>query len=214
MDGDPARREKAVEDAINFYRLAAKRVKLTVCNTMTGELKNPDKNIPYSDYAKHGSGIATESQWQWAVEGFKKLGKFAEEMGFKFAVETHMGYLHDYPLVAKELVDRIDSPAVGVNLDYGNAFEMTDKLPLADTIKKIANRLYYVHLKNSVTLPEGGRLATGLADGEINHREFLKLLKEIGYSGPICIEAPRAGDREWYARQDAAYMKELLKELD
>jgi len=216
MTDHSARREKEIEEAMNFYRLAAKRVKLTVCNTMTGSLMNPDKNIPYAHdtYDKHGSFVATRAQWQAAVDGFKKLGKFAEEIGFKFAFETHMGNLHDYPLVAKELVDRINSPAVGVNLDYGNAVYMSDNPPLADTIRKIAGRIYYVHLKNSVAFPNGGRLATGLADGEINHREYLKLLKEIGYSGPICIEAPRAGDREWYARQDAAYMKVLMNELD
>lgn len=215
MAGDPAKREKEIENAINFFRLAAKRVKLTVCNTMTGELKNPDKNIPYTynTYNKHGSFVATQTQWQAAVDGFKKLGKMAEELGFKFAFETHMGYLHDYPLVAKDLVDRIDSPAVGVNLDYGNAFEMPDNPPLADTIKKIANRIYYVHLKNAVSLPNGGYLATGLADGEINHREYLKLLMEIGYTGPVCVEAPRSGDREWFAQGDAVYIRKLMQEL-
>lgn len=212
MDGDPAKREKEIENTINFFRLAAKRVKFAVCNTMTGTLI--DKKIPYSyqNYAEHGSALATKEQWQWAVEGFKKLGKFAEEMGFKFAFETHMGYLHDYPLVAKDLVDRIDSPAVGVNLDYGNAFELANNPSLAETIRKIASRIFYVHLKNAVKLQGGGWLATSLAEGEINHREYLKLLQEIGYSGPICVEAPRSGDREWFAQADAAYIRKLMKE--
>lgn len=214
MDSDPAKREKEIEGAIKFYRLAARRVKLTVCNTMAGSLIN--KKIPYSyqHYAEHGSAMATKKQWQWAVEGFKKLGKFAEDMGFKFAFETHMGCLHDYPLVAKDLVDRIDSPAVGVNLDYGNAFELANNPPLAETIRRIGSRIFYVHLKNAVKLQGGGWLATSLAEGEINHREYLKLLMKIGYTGPICVEAPRSGDREWFAQEDAAYIRKLMKELN
>lgn len=216
MANDPVRREKEIADATRFYRLAAERVKLTVCNTTTGSLMNPDKNVSYTynTYHKHGSFVATPAHWQAAIDGFKTLGKLAEELGFKFAFETHMGYLHDYPLVTKDLVDRIDSPAVGVNLDYGNAVYMPDNLPMAETIKKISSSLFYVHLKNSMPLPDGGRLATGLADGEINHREYLRLLKEVGYSGPICIEAPRAGDRECFAQQDVVYLKKLLHEMD
>ena len=57
-------------------------------------------------------------------------------------------------------------------------------------------------------------MATGLADGAINHREYLRLLRQHGFSGPICIEAPRAGDREWFAQQDIAYLKALLGDLD
>jgi sugar phosphate isomerase/epimerase len=38
-------------------------------------------------------------------------------------------------------------------------------------------------------------------------------LKEAGYDGPICIEAPRSGDREWFAQADIAYLKALLKDL-
>ena len=52
-----------------------------------------------------------------------------------------------------------------------------------------------------------------LADGEINTRHLLRLLKKSGYEGPICLEGPRAGDREWFARQDVSYVRKLLVEL-
>ena len=59
-------------------------------------------------------------------------------------------------------------------------------------------------------VPGAGRVATGLGEGEINHREYVQLLLQHGYTGPICIEAPRSGDREWYAQQDLAYIKTVL----
>ena len=42
----------------------------------------------------------------------------------------------------------------------------------------------------------------------------MRLLLAAGYDGPLCIEAPRAGDREWFARQDLAYLKAVLRDLE
>ena len=210
MPDDAAVREKEIETKAQFFRLATKRFDLTVCNTTTGWLNNPD--IPYYEYDKHGSGMATEDQWAWATEGFQILGDLAEELGFRLAFETHMCILHDLPVAAKTLVDRIGKTSVGINLDYGNTVYLSKNLPLEETIAAVKDRIYYIHLKNSVGLFSGGRLATALGDGQINHREYLKLLKEIGYQGPICTEAPRPGDREWYAQQDLAYLKSVMRE--
>ena len=180
---------------------------------MAGSLLNTDKSIPGFNYDKHGSYAATEDQWKWASEGFKVLGKLAEKLKFKFAFEAHMNYIHDLPQAAKKLVDMIDIPSVGVNLDYGNTVYFKDKPSLKDAIVGLKDSLYYVHLKNSVGLRDGSRLPTGLGEGEINHREYIRLLNENNYTGPVCIEAPRGGDRELYAKQDIEYIKSVIKDL-
>ncbi len=212
MTDDAARRNAEVESAVRFYRLAAERVKLTVCNVMAGSLRNPDKGIPYSEYSKHGSAVATEDHYRWAAEGFKVLGRMAEELKFRFAFEIHMGYLHDLPASTKKLVDLIGSPAVGALLDHGNVVYFPGAPALKDTIPLLGKGLFYVHLKNSVGV-SGGRFPVGMGEGEINHREYLRLLKENGFSGPVCVEAPRQGDREWYAQQDIAYIKAVIREV-
>jgi sugar phosphate isomerase/epimerase len=213
MTDDAARRNAEVESAVRFYRLAAERVKLTVCNIMAGSLRNPDKGIPYGEYSKHGSAVATDDHYRWAAEGFKVLGRMAEELGFRFAFEIHMGYLHDLPAPTKKLVDTIGSPAVGALLDHGNVVYFPGAPSLRDSISLLGKSLFYVHLKNSVGLREGGRFPVGMGDGEINHREYMRLLKENGFNGPVCIEAPRQGDREWYARQDIGYIKSVIEDV-
>jgi sugar phosphate isomerase/epimerase len=213
MTPDPARRAREVEEVKSFYRLAARRFKLSVCNTFTGPLKNPDASVPYYIYEKQGSAVATPDQWKWAVEGFKSLGALAAELGFRFAFETHMTYLHDLPATARQLVDRIGCPSVGVNLDYGNTVYFPKHPSLKEAISEIGPSLYYVHLKNCQISDGNERARVGLADGDINHREYLRLLAEAGYRGPLCIEAPRPGDREWYARQDIAYLKSVIADL-
>jgi sugar phosphate isomerase/epimerase len=212
---DAAARAKEIEEGIRFYRMAKDRLKarLTVSNAFTGGLRNPDKNIPYGAYERQGSGCATEDQWKWATEGYRIIGDAVAKLGVRLAFETHMGYLHDTPLAAKKLVDMIGKPFIGINLDYGNAVYFQTNPSLAETIKALGASTFYTHLKNSIAIPSGGRVPTGLADGQINHREYLRLLKESGFTGPIGIEAPRPGDREWYAVQDLTYIRSVMKDL-
>ena len=210
---DEATRKAEVEDGISFYRMASERVQLSVCNVMAGSLRNPDMSVPYGAYDQQGSGVATEDHYSWAAEGYRELGAMAEELGFKMAFELHMGYLHDLPEPSMKLLGMVDSSAVGANLDYGNIVYFPSAPSLADTIDSLGDKLYMVHLKNSI--PTGdGRVPVGLGDGIVNHREYLQLLKDSGFDGPICIEAPRPGDREWFAREDIAYLRSVLKDLD
>ncbi len=207
-------RESEIDAAISFFKMASQMFNLTVCNTFAGSLTNKTPGVPYSEYEKHGSFIATEDQWAWAAEGFKTIGEVAAELNFKLAFETHMCYIHDLPEAAKKLTDLIGKSSVGINLDFGNAVYFKKAPGLSDTINLIKDNLYYVHLKNSVAAVDGKRTPTGLGEGEINHRAYLKQLKSVGYNGPICIEAPRAGDREWFAQTDLAYIKSVMKDLD
>jgi sugar phosphate isomerase/epimerase len=211
---DPKEREREVKDAVWFYRHVAQRFGVRWVNLLTGGLHNPDEKVPYFEYTKHGSFIATEAQWDWQVKGCRDLADGLAGVDIRFGFETHMVYLHDTLAAVTKLVRRIDRPSIGVNLDYGNLVDFPDPPSLEDTFASVAGILHYVHLKNSVSVRGApGRIPTGLADGEINTRHVLRLLKKSGYEGPICLEGPRAGDREWFARQDVAYVRKLLAEL-
>jgi 2-keto-myo-inositol isomerase len=213
LDGTEAERAQEMEEMIKFYELASSRFQLSICNTFAGPLLNPAKGVSYFECTKHGSFIVRKEQWEYAVNGFKALGELAQKLGFRFAFETHMNYLHDTIESACRLVRDIDSPAVGINLDYGNLVYFQDVPPLKDTIGMAGEKLFYVHLKNSIGLPGGGRIGAGLGEGDINNREFLKILKETGYDGPLCVEVPRSGDREEFAENDLRYLRKLIEAI-
>ncbi len=211
---DAAERDREVEDAIAFYRHVSERLGVRTVNLLTGALRNPDSSIPYSEYTSHGSFTATDEQWEWQVDGCRRMADGLDDLEIRFGFETHMVYLHDTVDAARRLVERIDRPSIGVNLDYGNMVEFEERPSLEEAVRGLGERIHYVHLKNSAPLRGGaGRLPTGLGEGEINNRQFVRLLMEIGYDGPICVEAPRPGDREWYAQQDLAYLRALLADL-
>lgn len=214
MQPDPSARAMELDTMRELYEQAARRFQLTVCNTMTGPLLNSDQTVTHRDYEKHGSAIATPAQWNAAVDGFKELGAMAATLGFRFAFETHPNFLHDLPQPSLELVQRIGSAQVGLNLDYGNIIHFKEHPSLEATLELIADKLFYVHVKNYGRLHFSGDLfPTSLADGLINHREFIRLLQHHNYQGPLCVEAPRPGDRERFAEEDCSYAKTLLATL-
>lgn len=213
MNPDPSVREREIERMTTFYELAAQRFPLTVCNAMTGTLRNPDPAAPPREYELHGSGAATPDHWRWAAEGYQQIARVAEKLGFRLAFEIHPNYLHDTVPATMRLVREIGAPHVGVNLDYGNLVYFKKPPSLKEAVEQTRSALYLVHLKNSIGLHGGQRFPVGLGDGDINHREFLALLKASGYDGPICIEAPRPGDREHFAVQDLAYIRSVLEAL-
>jgi sugar phosphate isomerase/epimerase len=250
---DAGERAREIEAGLAFYERAKARLgdRFTLSNAFTGTLTNPDKSVPYSQYERNGSGCATEAHWTWAAEGYRLIGDAVARLGIRLAFETHMGYLHDTPQAAMKLVDRIGRPCIGINLDYGNAVYFPANPSLAETIPALGRRIFYTHLKNSLALPGGGRIQTALGDGDINHREYLRLLREvlaelpakyangrekeslsrffaclagslptsargsrdIGFTGPIGIEAPRPGDRESFAKPDLTYIRSVVRDL-
>jgi sugar phosphate isomerase/epimerase len=212
-EGTGAEKEQEMEELISFYEKASSRFQLSICNTFVGPIMNPDKNIPYEEYTRHGSYTANEEHWKWAVDSFKILGRLAVKLGFVFAFETHMCYLNDTMESTLRLVREIASPVVGINLDYGNLVCFRNPPSLKDCVDQSGRKLFYVHLKNSEALSGGGRIEIGLGEGDINNREFLKILKETGYAGPVCIEVPRRGDREWFVRKDMEYLQKLMEEI-
>ncbi|MCM8785194.1 MAG: sugar phosphate isomerase/epimerase [Candidatus Omnitrophica bacterium] len=214
MDENPDVRKKELDEAINFYKKASKYFKLTVCNIMTGVLVNP--SYSYFEFDRHGSFFANEKHWHWAIEGFKILGDLAEQLNFYFAFETHMCFLHDTIESSRKLVDLIDKKNVGINLDYANIICFKNPPSIKEAVERCGEKLYYVHLKNLFKI-DGieykNYIGCSLSDGIINYREFLKILRDKNYTGFICIEAPRQGDREYFAKQDLDYIKQLLYEI-
>jgi len=197
-----------------FLDLAAERELLSVLNFMTGPLFNPDPELK-KGYSNNGAAIATEAQWADAAEGCQILSDYAKQYGVKFAFETHMNYIHDLVPATMKLVNMIDRDNFGVNLDYGNAIFFKERPTLRESIEMCGDKLFYTHFKNYM-VPNGNPsvlVPMALSDGLINHREYLKVLNEVGYDGLIGIEAPKPGDREWYALKDYEYITWLMKDI-
>ncbi len=203
-------RKAAIEDVIEKAKWLNEFCDTTLLNFCAHGI-----SCPLPSAAGHqefnGSFAATEEQWKLTAESFHLLGEALIPLGMRGGFETHHYYIHDLPQAAMKLVGMIDLPSIGVNLDYGNMVMCFPNRPsLEDAIDIVGDRIFDVHVKNSVPM-SGGYLATPLSEGEINHRAYLEKLWSTGYDGPITIETIRSGDRTWFAKQDFDYLKSLMK---
>lgn len=212
MTTDEAAKERELEAAEKFFRKAAARFPLRVVNTFTGDLRHPDDSLPTTEYVHHGSAIATDSQWESAANGFRRLAAIAEECDFRFAFETHGVYLHDTLEATLRLVSSIGSPRVGVLWDHANLTLFPNSPGFEDVVRTAGDSLFYVHLKNFLVSPSRFLAVSSLSGGILNIRDQLRQLHASGYRGPLCIESPRAGDREEFLREDLSYLRRLLED--
>ena len=115
------------------------------------------------------------------------------------------------PELAKDALSVTEQAAIyRMNTLDGSVQQVTSEK--AFNMYVYGDKIFYVHLKNSS--PVGNtRIATSLCNGEINHREYLTKLKEIGYSGPIGLECTRKGDRDLFAKQDFEYFKAVKNSI-
>ncbi|MBQ6697422.1 MAG: sugar phosphate isomerase/epimerase [Oscillospiraceae bacterium] len=207
-------RKKVISGAVEQAYIASELCGTTLCNVWTSNFKSTIPTAAAQSYEFHGSAAATPEAWEEYVYTFKCIGNELEKLGVRLALETHMNRIHDVPAACKKFVDLIDSPMIGLNMDYGNTVYFPERPSVEQTIDLYGDKLFYVHLKNSVSVPGTQmRMPTSLSGGEINHREYFKKLCDVGFEGPIGIEAPRPGDRILYAKEDFEYFKSITTSL-
>lgn len=211
-DPDKEIRDKCIEDVVGKIKYANDVLETTLFNTFMSFIESPIKTNVSVGYEFNGSAAATEEYWKFAVDTYQKIGQAIAPLGVKMAFETHFNYIHDLPEPTMRLLKLIDNPVFGVNIDYGNAIQFPEHPSVVDTIDAYKEKLLYIHLKNSISI-QGEHQACALSEGEINHREYLKKLKTIGYEGPIAIESTRLGDRGWFAKQDFDYYKSVAEKI-
>lgn len=213
MTQDEAQIENSIKEYLHFLDVADGYGLLSTINFMTGSVRNPEIPMDLAHCEDHGYAFKTEWQWENAIQACRIIADHKPNV--KFAFETHMFYLHDTAKTTRELVDAIDRPNFGINLDYGNALFFPHTEPLAEAIRISGEKLFYTHMKSYQPIGSGAGqlLPTSLADGCINHRQYVKELKAIGFEGPIGIEAPRPGDREHFAKEDFEYIQPIIRKI-
>lgn len=211
---DPAIRSAAVEKAAEFFTLANEKLGVTLSNISAGEyILSKGEGVHPFDFDRHGSAAATGEEFEWHSDSMKKLARQMEKIGVKLALETHMCIIHDTPEATMRFIEAIGSLSIGVNFDYGNYYWHEACAPLKQAFAYCEDKILYFHLKNSIKLPNLIRFQTQLAEGQIDHREYLSYIKEKGICAPIVLEAPRHSDREWFAQEDGAYIRAVMGDL-
>ncbi len=149
------------------------------------------------------------------VDWFKEAVKVAEEYDVKLAVENHIDYTADECV---ELLDRVNSPYLGLNLDTGNFLRLLDD-PV-EGAKKLADRVYATHIKD--LKPVKGLDArewyffssTPVGEGLVDNQKLAQILHDANYQGFLAAETdslhPDYENREhWAVEQSVKELKRI-----
>jgi sugar phosphate isomerase/epimerase len=158
-----------------------------------------------------GGPVEPGGSWQKAlalfVEGLKPVAEHAEKEGVLLLVEPEPGLLVETMDQFLELMQHVDSPAVGLNFDVGHAFCVGDDP--ATTIPRVAKWIRHFHLEDIAATRVHQHLIPGT--GAIDFAATLRAIRGIGYDGWLTVELyPYVEDPDGAARRARDFLTPLL----
>jgi sugar phosphate isomerase/epimerase len=156
----------------------------------------------------------------------RNLGQYAERMGVVFAIETGP----EKATTLKAFLDDVGSKGVGVNFDPANLVMVTGDDPV-QAVRTLKGHIVHTHAKDGVQLQpcdpvqvygafaQGGVAAMDfgklfqevpLGEGDVNWDEYLRALRDTGYTGYLTIEREVGDDPEGDIRRAVTFLREKI----
>lgn len=158
-----------------------------------------------------GGPLLAGQSWSSALRLFVEMLQpaiaVAEEVGVLLLIEPEPGLLIETADQYEELMQHIDSPAVGLNFDIGHFYCVGDDPPA--TLHRLQNYIRHIHLEDIAASRVHEHLIPG--DGAIDFAETLKAIRDIDYHGWVTIELyPYMDDPDRAARLAWERVHDLL----
>lgn len=174
---DPSHRKQAHDLTVAMLDRAAwvGTDAILVVPAVAGEWDSPEMKVPYDDALNR------------TYQALSDLAPEAEQRGVVLAIET-IGVFSRFLLSPPEmadLIDRVNSPWVGVYFDTANV------LPTGyaqDWIAALGRRIARVHIKDYDLSKRGHEGFCAPFDGDVDWPAVMDALVEIGYDGPLTYE--------------------------
>jgi sugar phosphate isomerase/epimerase len=217
-DGEPEGvRTRAAERLKDTARAAAQLgVKVVTCFTGS-PIWHMLYSFPPNDLAE------IEAGYEQFAERFNPIIDVFEAEGVGFALEVHPTEIaYDFVTTRKTLAAIDNRKGFGINFDPSHLEHQF--LDSAAFIEEFAERIFHVHVKDSVRRLDGrssilgGHLNFGEAGrgwdfvspghGDVDFESMIRALNRIGYDGPLSIEWEDSGmDRMWGAPDALAFVR-------
>lgn len=152
-----------------------------------------------------------------------QLAQYADSMQAHFAIETGP----ETAMTLKEFLDGLHSTGVAVNLDPANFVMVTGDDPvqavytlkdyIVHTHAKDGRRLRYVDpeiiygLEEAEMLGDTSFIELPLGEGDVDFKNYLKALNDIGFTGFLTIEREVGDDPAKDISMAVQFLKELIQ---
>lgn len=131
----------------------------------------------------------------------------AASYGMRLALENFSGRPGSRIEEIQEVLEILDSPVMGVNIDFANYAE--NGIDPVKAIQQLAPRIIYTHLKDQRPTDEGKTVNCYLGSGNLPLPEILAALESAGRDFPFCFEFQGEGDPEGGIAKSLSYLSRL-----
>lgn len=130
-------------------------------------------------------------------QSLEEILEFCEQWGIKIALENTLpGKTGDSMTEILEIVRKFNSNSLGICLDTGHC-NITSSLynhnGVIDSLKEIRDYLCHLHVHDNFGKNDDHCLPF---EGNINWKEFVRVLKEIEYKGVFMLEIRKSADND------------------
>ena len=136
------------------------------------------------EYIWNQEVVAAADQWNWAVEGVRELGRYADSLSLDIALELEPFHLSIINSIDKmdRFLNEVAVPRVKANVDISHLVLAKDP---AAKIALLRGRIAHVHLSDCDGVKHGD-LPPGR--GVVEFAPYLKALADAGFDGAVSIE--------------------------
>ena len=160
----------------------------------------------WSGVVRHSAG--RDVAMSHLASGLRRVLDDAEQRNVVLGFEPEPGMLIDTMESMTELVDRVDSPRLGLTLDVGH-LHCQGETPIADHIRHWGTRLVNVHIED---MRAGVHEHLMFGEGEIDFPPVIASLTQSGYDGGVHVELSRhSHDGPTAAAKAFAFLSPLLQ---
>jgi sugar phosphate isomerase/epimerase len=144
--------------------------------------------------------------WQRLVDGCRALCEYATDRNVRLAFEPEPGMFIDTMPRFAELHHRVAERNFGLTLDVGH-LHCQGEVPIAAHVHAWRAWLWNVHIED---MRRGTHEHLMFGQGEMDFREVLGALREVGYGGGVHVELSRhSHDAVETARQALAFLRAI-----
>jgi sugar phosphate isomerase/epimerase len=130
-----------------------------------------------------GSGGDPQAGIELFVDSLKKICDTAEKLDLLVGVEYEPGLLVERATELAEVIERVDSPSLGANLDIAHSYLCGESAD--EAVALLAGRIWNVHVEDIRGRKHYHRIP---GTGELPLDYYLRILRAGGYDGYLTVE--------------------------
>jgi len=187
------------------------QIKATIDAIKIAKIMGPECHVTVQGGYNTAVGWTVEQGYEAFLRWFKPLVKIIDKEGVNVNFECAHQLFNDAKLMLKAMKD-LDSPNIGINYDAGVFTSSGEQgFPFAfDLLQDYIRTCHFHNQRGKSSTGERGGPAYAIGYGPDNYDGVLRRLKEIGFNGPIILEAmsPLSGPM---AKMSVEYVRARFK---